>query len=146
MNNDISALQVAKQYCGDRLNTIAIHPRVLFNKVKTADVILLGTCTRQFEFPKKLSMAMKDSVYLLDFEETHPSLAVPRTVAMAISNVLVNFFNELQIKNDFDGMIAGTPGVQCGIVTYKGKLVDKLIGSFLGLPCVDISVMLTGTN
>lgn len=27
MNNDISALQVAKECCGDMLNTIAIHPR-----------------------------------------------------------------------------------------------------------------------
>ena len=24
-------------------------------------------------------------------------------------------------------MIATTPGVQCGIITYHGKLVDKLV-------------------
>lgn len=142
MNNDISALQMARQYCGDQLNTIAIHPRVLFNKVKTADVIILGSCTRPFEFPKNLSVALKDSVYVLNLEESHPSVSVPRTVAMAISNCLVNFFDELSIKGGFDGMIASTPGVQAGIVTYRGKLVDKLIGSYLSLPSVDISVML----
>ena len=146
MNNDISALQMAKQCCGDMLNTIAIHPRVLFNKVKTADVIFIGTTTRAFEFPKKLSVAMKESVYLLDFEESHPSMSVPRTVAMSLSNVLVNFFDEMIIKNGFDGMLASTPGVQAGIVTYEGRLVDKLIGSFLNLPSVDISVMLTAAN
>ncbi len=59
MNNDISALQVAKQVCGDTLNTIAIHPRVLFNKVKTADVILIGKCTRPFEFPKNSLWLLK---------------------------------------------------------------------------------------
>ena len=146
MNNDISALQAAKQVCGDNLNTSAIHPRVLFNKVKSADVILIGECTRPFEFPKNLSPALKDSVYLLNFQETHPSISVPRTVAMALSNVLVNFFDEILIKGGINHMLATTPGVQAGIVTFRGKLVDKLIGSFLNLPSVDIKVMLAVTN
>ena len=146
MNNDISALMQAKQICGDNLNTIAIHPRVLFNKVKSADVILIGECTRPFEFPKNLSPALKDSVYLLNFQETHPSISVPRTVAMALSNVLVNFFDEVIVKGGLHHMIASTPGVQAGMITFHGKLVDKLIGSFLNLPSVDIKVMLAATN
>ena len=146
MNNDISALQRAKQICGDNLNTIAIHPKVLFNKVKSADVILIGECTREFEFPKNLSPALKDSVYLLNFRETHPSISVPRTVAMALSNVLVNFFDEVIVKGGLHHMIASTPGVQAGMVTYRGKLVDKLIGSFLNMPSVDIKVMLAAQN
>ena len=146
MNNDISALHAAKQICGDSLNTIAIHPRVLFNRVKGADVILIGECTRPFEFPKNLSPALKDSVYLLNFEETHPSISVPRTVAMALSNVLVNFFDDVILKGGLHHMIASTPGVQAGMVTFHGKLVDKLIGSFLNLPSVDIKVMLAATN
>ncbi len=145
MNNDTSALMHTAEVCGPLVNTIAIHPKVLYNKVKTADVIIMGTCTRSFEFPKKLSVAMKDSVYILNLEESHPSVTVPRTVAMALSNVLINFFDELAIKDGLDGMIATTPGVQCGMVTYKGKLVDKLVGSYLGLPCVDINVMLAGS-
>lgn len=146
MNNDISALQMAKQYCGDNLNTIAIHPKVLYNKVRSADVIIIGECTRSFEFPKNLSVALKDSVYVLNFGETHPSISVPRTVAMALSNILVNFFDEVVIKGGLRHMLATTPGVQKGIVTYKGKLVDKLIGSMLGMPSVDIKIMLAATN
>ena len=146
MNNDISALQHARQVCGEYLNTIAIHPKVLYNRVKSADVILLGECTRPFEFPKNLSVALKDNVYLLNFQETHPSISVPRTVAMALSNVLVNFFEEMVIKGGLNHMLAATPGVQCGIVTYRGKLVDKFIGSFLNMPSVDIKVMLAATN
>ncbi|MBD5355891.1 MAG: hypothetical protein HDR88_02660 [Bacteroides sp.] len=146
MNNDISALQTAKQVCGDTLNTIAIHPRVLFNKVKTADVILINKCTRPFEFPKKLSVALKDSVYVLNFDETHPSISVPRTVAMGITNILVNFFDEILLKGGVANSIATTPGIQAGIVTYHGKLVDKLIGSYLSMPSVDISVMLSAPN
>lgn len=146
MNNDISSLMLAKQYCGDMLNTVAIHPRVLFNRVKSADVIFIGECTRPFEFPKNLSVALKDSVYVLNFEETHPSISVPRTVAMALSNVLVNFFNEAALKGSIHNMVATTPGVQCGIVTYRGKLVDKLVGSLLNMPSVDIKVMIAATN
>ncbi|MCH5228675.1 MAG: hypothetical protein J1F12_01605 [Muribaculaceae bacterium] len=146
MNNDISALQTAKQVCGDNLNTIAIHPRVLFNRVKSADVILIGECTRPFDFPKNLSPALKDSVYLLNFRETHPSISVPRTVAMALSNVIVNFFDDVILKGGMHHMLAATPGVQAGMVTYNGKLVDKLIGSFLNLPSVDIKVMLAASN
>lgn len=142
MNNDISALMLAKQYCGDMLNTVAIHPKVLYNKVKTADVILIGSCTHQFEFPKNLSPVLKDNVYILNFEESHPSVSVPRTVAMALSNCLVNFFNEMTIKGGFTGMIESTAGVQCGIVTFRGALVDKLVGSYLQMPSVDINVLL----
>lgn len=146
MNNDISALQMAKQFCGENLNTLAIHPKVLYNRVKSADVILIGDCTRPFEFPKNLSVALKDSVYVLNFNETQPSISVPRTVAMALSNVLVNFFDEVILKGGINHMLASTPGVQKGIVTYRGKLVDKLIGSLLAMPSVDIKIMLAASN
>lgn len=146
MNNDVSALMTASQCVGPGLNTAVIHPRVLFNKVKTADVIMLGKCTRPFEMPKKLSAAMKKNIYVLDFEQTHPSVTVPRTVAMALSNVLVNFFDEMILKDGFDGMLSSTPGVQCGMITYKGKLVDKLIASYLSMPSVDISMILAAAN
>lgn len=144
LNNDISALQSASQYCGRQLTTLAIHPKVLYNKVKTADVIILGVTTRPFEFPKKLTIAMKENVYVLDLQESHPSVSVPRTVAMALSNILVNFLGEMAMKNGFESMMATTDGVQSGVVTYHGKLVDKLIGSYLTLPSVDIKVMLAG--
>ena len=128
------------------VEAIAVHPRVLYNRVKTADVIILGNTTRPFEFPNNLKAAMKENAYVLDMNETHPSVSVPRTVAMALSTALVNFFDEMAIKNGFYGMVATTPGVQFGIVTYEGKLVDKLIGSYLGLPSVDINVMLSAAN
>lgn len=146
MDNDTSTLQVAKDLLGDTIDTIAIHPRVLYNRVKTADVIITGSTTRSFEFPRNLSAAMKENAYVLDLNETHPSVSVPRTVAMAMSNALVNFFDEMAIKNGFYGMVATTPGVQFGIVTFQGKLTDKLIGSYLGLPSVDIAVMLSASN
>ena len=91
-------------------------------------------------------MAIKDTVYVLNFNETKPSLSVPRTVAMAISNVLVNFFSDMLIKGGVNAMVSATPGVQSGIVCYRGKLVDKLVASYLNLSSVDIKVMLAASN
>lgn len=146
VNNDVSMLAHAKKECGPQVQTIMIHPRVLYNKVKSADVILLGTTTRPFEFPKNLSAVMKDTAYVLDFKESRPSVSVPRTVAMALSNVMVNFIDEMRLKDNFDRMLATNEGVQQGIVTFRGKLVDKLVGSYTGLPAADISVMLAARN
>ncbi len=146
MDNDSSSLMLARPACHPGVELIAIHPRVLTNRVKTADVIITGNTTRQFEFPKSLSSSLKDTVYVIDLNESHPSVSVPRTVAMALSNPMVNFFNELSIKSGFRGMMVTTPGVQCGMVTYEGKLVDKLIASYLSMPSIDIRVMLSSTN
>lgn len=146
MDNDVSALEVVRNMCNPNIDLLAIHPRVLTNRVKSADVIIMGHTTREFEFPKSLSSTIKDTVYVLDLHEVHPSMSVPRTVAMAISNPLGYFLKEMAIKDGFEGMVATTPGMQCGMVTYKGKLVDKLIASYLGLPSIDIRVMLSATN
>ena len=146
MDNDVSALQLARPACHPVVELIAIHPRVLTNRVKSADVIITANTTRSFEFPKSLSSSLKDSVYVLDLTESHPSVSVPRTVAMALSNPLVNFFDEMAIKDGFNGMMVTTPGMQCGMVTFEGRLVDKLIASYLGLPSIDIRVMLSTSN
>lgn len=146
LDNDTSALQIARSSCHDKVELVRIHPRVLTNLVKSADVIIQSNTTKPFEFPKSLSGSLKSNVFVLDLRETHPSVSVPRTVAMAMSNVLVNFFDEMAIKNGFKGMVATTPGMQNGMVTYEGKLVDKLIGSYLGMPSVDIRIMLSSTN
>lgn len=145
MDNDVASLQIAQDMCGDRLLTSVIHPRVLYNKVRSADVIILGSCTREFEFPRNLTVAMKGSVYCLNLNDVEPSVSVPRTVAMALTNVLVNFFQEMLIKNGFDDMIATTPGVQAGIVAYRGCLVDKLVATYTNHKAVDLG-MLLATN
>lgn len=146
MNNDIAALHEAVAECGPTLITSAIHPKVLFNDVKSADVIILDNCTRKFMMPEHLSLAMKDNVYVLDLNETTPSLVVPRTVAMAMSNVLINLFSETLISGGIRRQITSTPGVQAGLVTYRGHLVDKPIAARYGLHALDLSIMITETN
>lgn len=146
MDNDVSSLMITRPLCNPVVELVAIHPRVLTNRVKTADVIITGNTTHPFEFPKSLSTSIKDSVYVIDLNESHPSISVPRTVAMALSNPLGNFINEMHIKGGFVGMMMTAVGVQTGMVTYEGRLVDKLIASYLSLPSIDIRVMLSSTN
>ena len=146
LNNDISALQMARVLCGNRLQTLAIHPKVIYNKIKSADVIIMANTTRPFEMPRNLTVAMKENAFVLDLRDSHPSVSVPRTVAMAVSNVMVNLLNDMALLEGMDRMIAATEGVQNGIITYRGRLVDKLAASYLGLPCVDLSVMIAHTN
>lgn len=146
MNNDIATLYDALQECGPALITSAIHPKVLYNDIKKADVIILDQCTRPFTMPHSLSMAMKDNVYLIDLQDTTPSLIVPRTVAMAVSNALVNLFSDTIQAGNINRHIASTPGLQEGLVTYRGHLVDKLLASHLGMHALDLSILLTQAN
>lgn len=146
MDNDIAALDEAMNLCGDRLITSSIHPKVLYNDVKHADVMILDKCTREFTLPDHLSLAMKENIYILDLKETTPSLIVPRSVAMAVSNVLINFFNDTLQSGGMRRMISSVAGVRAGIVTYRGHLVDKEIARNLGMHALDLSIMLTQSN
>lgn len=142
MDYDIAGLYEAQGECGSALITTAINPKVLFNNVKSADVIILDDCTRPFTFPAKLSLAMKENVYLIDLNETVPSLIVPRSVAMGISNLLLNFFHETLEFGSIQRQLMLTEGVQAGVVTYGGYLIDKITGMKHGIHALDLAVLL----
>ena len=146
MDNDIAALDHALSKCGPHLITSSIHPNVLYNDVRHADVIILDRCTREFTLPDSLSLAMKSNIYLLDLTETTPSLIVPRTVAMAISNVLINFLNDTIKMGGMRRTVISHTGVQQGLVTFSGHLVDEIIAARHGLHALDMGIMLTESN
>lgn len=146
MDNDIAALDNASVICGPHLITSSIHPHVLFNDVKHADVIILDKCTRDFTMPDHLSLAMKDNIYLLDLTQTVPSLIVPRTVAMAISNVLINFFYDAINAGGMRRMVTACEGVRQGLVTYSGQLTDEVLAERYGMHALDTGILLTQTN
>lgn len=141
MDNDVSALHSARKHCGEQVVTTFIHPNVLVNNVRKADVVILDTCTRNFEFPEQLNVILKENVYMLNLNETSPSLIVPRTVAMAISNVLTNFLEEVLLKGGINRMLTITPGLEPGIITYAGHILNKHLAANLGLPCIDFSML-----
>lgn len=146
MDNDIAALGDALTLCGPQLITSSIHPNVLYNDIKHSDIIILDNCTREFRLPDSMSLAMKDNVYVLDLTETVPSLVVPRTVAMAVSNILVNFFNDALSLGGMRRMVTNVAGIRPALVTYRGHLVDHVIASLHGMHALDLNIMLTETN
>ena len=59
---------------------------------------------------------------------------------------MVNLFQDMALMEGMDRLLASTEGVQNGIITYRGQLVDKLAASYLGLPYVDLAVMIAHSN
>ena len=146
MDNDMSELQVAQSICGDRLITCAIHPRPLASKVRTADVVMIDSCTREFEVPADIKEMVKKDAFILDFHLSSPSLSTPRTVAHGLATCLYNLFSEFELKGGLENTLLTTPGVCCGVITYNGHLCHKLIGSVTGMQVVDLDMLLAGTN
>lgn len=146
MDNDMSELQIAQAVCGDRLVTCAIHPRPLASKVKTADVILIDSCTRDFEFPTQLKSLVKPDCFVLDFHLSSPSLSTPRTVTQGLATCIYNLFNEFQLKEGIENTLLTTPGVRHGVITYGGHLCNKLVASIAGMQVVDLEMLLSRTN
>lgn len=146
MDNDMSELQLAQSICGDRLVTCAIHPRPLTSKVKSADVVMLDSCTHEFEFPTQLKALVKKDAFVLDFHLSSPSLSTPRTVTQGLATSLYNLFAELDLKGGLENTLLTTPGVCHGVITYNGHLCNKLVGSVTAIPVVDLGILLAGTN
>lgn len=146
MDNDMSELQLAESICGPRLVTCAIHPRPLASKVKSADVIMIDSCTQDFEFPVQLKGMVKKDAFVLDFHLSSPSLSVPRTVSQGLATCLYNLFSEFELKDGVENTLLTNSGVCHGVVTYRGHLCNKLIGSVTGLPVVDLDILLERAN
>lgn len=146
MDNDMSELQVAQQICGPRLVTCAIHPKPLTKHVQTADVIMVDSCTHEFEFPTRLKALVKKDAFYLDFHLSSPSLSTPRTVTQGLATCLYNLFREIDLTGGLESTLLIKPGVCHGVVTYNGHLCFKLIGPITGLPVVNLEMLLTATN
>lgn len=146
MDNDMSELQLAQSVCGDRLVTCAIHPRPLASKVKTADVILIDSCTRDFEFPAQPKSLVKADCFVLDFHLSSPSLSTPRTVTQGLATCLYNLFLEFRLKDGVENTLLTTAGVRRGVITYGGHLCNKLVSSIAGMQVVDLDMLLSRTN
>lgn len=146
MDNDMSELQLAQAVCGDRLVTCAIHPRPLASKVKSADVILIDSCTNEFEFSNQLKSLTKKDAFVLDFHLSSPSLSTPRTVAQGLATCLYNLFADFLLKQGIDNTLLTTQGVRHGVITYGGHLCNKLVATVVGLQVVDLDVLLAHNN
>ncbi len=68
---------------------------------------------------------------------------VPRTSAMALSNTLITLFDDmLNCGGGIENAIKLLPGLQCGVVTFMGRIVNAQIASNLRMRHVDINLLL----
>lgn len=71
--------------------------------------------------------------------------AVPRTIAMALSNTFVNMLDQLLVADGVANALKLNGGLRQGAVTFLGKCVNPHAAKALGIRPVDISLFLQFT-
>ncbi|MCM1333306.1 MAG: hypothetical protein NC248_11950 [Bacteroides sp.] len=171
-DNDIYRLRRARQTTGDALITSALHPRVLLNALRSADIVVSTPTANPCVINADDINVMKQGVVIMDINSekfhTFPSLphieitsgiphkdsrsgrvcftsvgnAVPRTAAMALSNTFVAMFDEMK---QYDGMIncvKMSGSIQNATITFFGKLVNHRAARKAGMRAIDIHILL----
>lgn len=151
----------------------AMHPRVLLNALRSADVVVatdikpLHIITADAVEQMKLGVVTFDltgglkpvfpSLQQVDLGDASPSdnsmsgsrvcyvnpgNAVPRTVAMALSNTLLTMLSEIFTCDGFTNALMLNEGLQKAALTFLGKPVNPAVASMLRMRHVDIKLML----
>lgn len=68
--------------------------------------------------------------------------AVPRTVAMALSNTFVNMLDDILVCDGVANALKINSGLRVCAVTFLGKCVNRSVARVLGIRCVDINLFL----
>lgn len=72
----------------------------------------------------------------------HPGNAMPRTVAMALSNTLLTMLSEIFACEGFTNALMLNAGLQQAALTFLGKPVNATVAKILGMRQIDIKLML----
>lgn len=171
-DNDVYRLRTASQEFGANLVTSVLHPRVLLNALRTADVVIATDVAPLYTINSDMVAEMKRGVVIFDLNHdngaTFPSLltvdasslgqqlpqvtrvcynnvgnAVPRTAAMALSNTFLTLFDRIISCEGVNNTIKLLPGMQCAVCTFLGKVVNPRIARIIGIRHVDITLILT---
>ncbi len=168
-DNDIYSLREASSLLGSGIVTSALHPRVLENAFRTADIVISTRLEHPFHVDAQQVAVMKKGVIVMDLDydnsPTFPSLpvvdislpsskiggricysclgnTVPRTAAMALSNTFVKLMLEIMACEGVTHVLNFVPGLQNAVMTFLGKAVNKKIADLAGVRAIDISILL----
>ncbi|MDE6266404.1 MAG: hypothetical protein K2M07_03530 [Muribaculaceae bacterium] len=72
----------------------------------------------------------------------HAGSAVPRTAAMALSNTLITMLGDLVTLEGVTNALKLSPGMQCAVFTFLGKLTNSRVASAIGMRHMDIKLIL----
>ncbi len=170
LDNDIYRLREARHATGPGVVTSAIHPHVLENALRSADVVLATEVSPRYTIGAELVDIMKKGVIIMDLNydsaPMFPSLeivdisgaahksqrsrvcytgignAVPRTAAMALSNTLMPLMRRIADCESATDTVRLIPEVRNAVVTFMGKAVNRRIAKLAGLRHMDINLLL----
>lgn len=181
-DTDIYRLRRAAELLGSGAVASAMHPRVVVNALRSADVVIVSQMSVPHTVDADVVEEMKGGVVTVSLHSygdavpegpvfvsmptvdlgetgmrpvrdldgstprvcyTNPAAAVPRTVAMALSNTITGMFDEIISCG------AGTantfklhPGMQRAVCTFAGRPVNTDVAAVLGMRPVDIRLLL----
>lgn len=172
-DNDVYRLRSALRQLGPGVAGSAIHPHVLINALRSADVIVATDIRPLHIIPADIVAEMKAGVITFDLTSgprrvfpsmpaidlgnasaadnsmdgrracyINPANAVPRTVAMALSNTLLTMVSEIFTCDGMTNALMLNRGLQMAALTFLGKPVNTAIGNLVGLRAVDINLIL----
>lgn len=171
-DNDVYRLRAAMREVGPGVSGSALHPRVLQNALKSADVVVATRLSPPLAISSGVAADMKRGVVTFDLDNSRPMFptlmridlgvvspgdntldgnrvcyvnpgnAVPRTAAMALSNTLLTMFNDIFTCDGLNNALMLNAGLQAGALTFMGKPVNPTVASLTGLRHVDIKLLL----
>lgn len=171
-DENISRLRMALDTCGQPLFTSNLHPNVLTNAFRSADVVIGTSCDMTHRLSEQLIRQMKKGALLIDlcidkggcFETSlcpnkpkdsifekygvlHYCLssvgsAVARTASMALSNLLVPILLEIGECQGVENMIKRERGFRDAVYLFNTKIVNSDIAHRFNLPYCDISLFI----
>lgn len=170
-DNDVYSLREAIGALDGRGVGSTLHPRVLANALRTADIVIVADSIQPPVIDSSEVADMKKGVLVFDLSHdpgrVFPSLpcidlataaaaptegcrcfsntgnAVPRTAAMALSNSFITFFNEIASSEGALNALKMLPGIKAAAYTFMKNVVNPQIAEIAGCRAKDINIFLT---
>lgn len=173
-DSNVYRLRDALHRLGPGVIGSSLHPRVVENALRTADIVvasgsecvhavgsdMIGLMKRGvicFDLTERPGSAFP-SMQLIDLDLASPSdndanapvrlcyvnagNAVPRTVAMALSNTFITMLDDILVCDGVANALKMNTGLRSAVVTFLGKCVDTRAARILGIRPVDINLYL----
>ena len=172
-DTDFYRLQEVRKIVGNALFTSNMHPNVLRNALRSADVVIGTEVFIGNKLTEESVALMKQGALLFDlcmdrggcFESSrcgdepcdcvyenhgvqHYCLssvgsAVARTASMALSNLFVPFILGMERLNNLSAEVKGSDALRHGLYLYGGHLFDKELCRRFSLPYYDMRLFLS---
>lgn len=171
-DTDTYRLRTAIRELGPGVVGSAMHPRVVLNAFRSADVVIAAAIRPSHQISAEAVSEMKRGVVILDISNSakpvfpslrrsdladgrtaiasegervcyvNPGSCVPRTAAMALSNSLLTMLAEIFTCDGLTNALMLNDGLQKAALTFLGKAVHPAMASLAGVRQVDIKLIL----